>query len=120
MIVKQCSVPNCNEYCVPGSSFCAKHKAESDKRRAARKPFENAKRTADYSNPAWRKLKTVLLKDAYCAYCGSRENLQVHHIKPVREHPELFLVKENCMVLCRSCHAVVTAREVHGRKKANR
>lgn len=120
MKVKLCTAPNCNSFCVSNSSYCARHKAESDRRRALRKPFANAKRTADYSNPQWRKLKAGLLKDSYCSYCGSKENLQVHHIKPVREYPELFLEKDNCLVLCASCHAIETAKEIHSRKRRNR
>jgi len=120
MKVKLCSAPNCNAFCVAHSSYCAKHKALSDKARAERKPFESASRFADYSDPRWRKLKAELLKDSFCAYCGAREFLQVHHIVPVRENPELFLCRENCMVLCRSCHAAVTAREIQHRKRRDR
>lgn len=112
-----CSESNCNGFCVPGSCYCAKHKAESDRRRALKKPFENAKRTCDYSDPAWKKLRRSILDGVFCAYCGTKDNLQVHHINPVREHPELFLKRENCMVLCKSCHAAVTAREIQRRKK---
>ena len=29
---------------------------------------------------------------------------EVHHIKKVKEHPELRLVRGNLMCLCKSCH----------------
>lgn len=35
-----------------------------------------------------------------CQICGTSLNLQVHHIKPIRTHPELVTEKNNCLVLC--------------------
>lgn len=35
-----------------------------------------------------------------CQICGTSLNLQVHHVKPVRTHPELITEKNNCLVLC--------------------
>lgn len=47
----------------------------------------------------------VLERDGHqCRYCGHEENIDVHHIKHVRnggEHEE-----ENLITLCRSCHKI--------------
>ena len=50
-----------------------------------------------------------------CQECGARERLEVHHLKPVRTHPELSYDLSNLLTLCGSCHARHTAQELgHG------
>lgn len=39
-----------------------------------------------------------------CEACGSDENLNVHHVKPFHEHPELELDPTNLITLCREHH----------------
>ena len=43
-----------------------------------------------------------------CQKCGFKSKddyaLEVHHIKPVKSHPELEFDKENCITLCKNCH----------------
>jgi 5-methylcytosine-specific restriction endonuclease McrA len=40
-----------------------------------------------------------------CERCGSRENLQGHHVRSYSMHPELRDDPSNIAVLCASCHA---------------
>lgn len=43
----------------------------------------------------------------YCEACGSSEKLQVHHIMPFSNRPDLELLDSNLIVLCMSineCH----------------
>ncbi|NNC24224.1 HNH endonuclease [Salinisphaera sp. USBA-960] len=47
-----------------------------------------------------------------CTQCGSRHRLEVHHIKPVRTHPELAFDVANTATLCASCHNAETRREL--------
>lgn len=35
---------------------------------------------------------------------GNRTEINMHHIKPYKTHPELFLEEQNCQTLCVSCH----------------
>ena len=50
--------------------------------------------------------KEILKRDNYtCKNCGSKEKLQVHHIKSRKEFPELIMDKDNCITLCIRCHA---------------
>lgn len=52
----------------------------------------------------WR--KRVLERDGnQCTKCGSKENLEVHHIAHWAEYPELRLIEENGETLCNECHA---------------
>jgi 5-methylcytosine-specific restriction endonuclease McrA len=64
----------------------------------------------------WRALRVqVLRRDGHkCRECGSRGRLEVHHVRPVREAPELAFDLANLAALCGPCHARVTRYEVRG------
>ena len=59
-----------------------------------------------YQTQAWkRKRHTILIRDNFlCQYCKRRPAKMVHHIKCVKDFPELALVDENLVSLCYSCH----------------
>ena len=51
----------------------------------------------------WR--SKVIKRDNYeCQKCGSKNNLDVHHICPQKTHPHLALDYMNGITLCRKCH----------------
>src|SRR5688572_22333432 len=55
----------------------------------------------------WQKLAhNTVVKHPYCAVCGGKHSLQVHHKKPFHLYPELELVKGNLIVLCIRDHLV--------------
>ena len=45
-----------------------------------------------------------IAKNPECVACGSRKDLNVHHIKPFHSHPELELEPSNLITLCREHH----------------
>ena len=52
-------------------------------------------------SPQWHKLeKTFLESNPTCEVCGSKNKLNVHHIKPFHLHPELELDPKNLITLC--------------------
>ena len=58
----------------------------------------------------WLRLRSrYLAAKPTCNDCR-RLATEVHHIKPIRDYPELRLVWENLMGLCKSCHSKRTAR----------
>ena len=62
----------------------------------------------------WRKVRELkLAQDPLCELCEERGRTtparQVHHLKPVRSHPELGLVLENLFACCQSCHGIIEA-----------
>lgn len=59
-----------------------------------------------YETQKWYKLREMVFKrDQYtCKDCGRKLNLQVHHIKRAKMHPELFFEESNCITLCKPCH----------------
>ena len=64
-----------------------------------------AKRTYVPYNQPWNALSSEMRRQGICHRCGSRENLHVHHIIPVREGGKRE--QRNLVVLCSSCHKVV-------------
>lgn len=68
-----------------------------------------------YNTPAYKDWREYILKrDEYkCQMCGKIGiALEVHHIRPKRLWPELTLVIDNGITLCKSCHqTIVTGRE---------
>lgn len=61
----------------------------------------------------WRKLRErfkrhcihVLLVPIACAKCGTRDNLELDHVRPFRDrHDPLRLDLNNLQWLCRHCH----------------
>lgn len=73
-------------------------------------------------NPNWRggksyafKKKVALLRDNYsCLMCGHREPaiMEVDHIKPKCQFPELALEMSNLVTLCPNCHRRKSNREM--------
>jgi hypothetical protein len=50
-------------------------------------------------------IKEAIRKKGACERCGSKENLQGHHILPRREFPLFQCSESNIEVLCGSCHS---------------
>ncbi|EJS13420.1 hypothetical protein IKS_03499 [Bacillus cereus VDM062] len=72
-----------------------------------------------YKSREWRELRLKALKrdNFECCMCRDKGKYRkadcVHHIKEVKEYPELALTFDNLMSLCNTCH-----NEVHDRLKA--
>ena len=58
------------------------------------------------NNEVWREIKASVKAErgAKCERCGSRENIDLHHIKP-RSYGGKD-VKENAQLLCEPCHVL--------------
>jgi hypothetical protein len=76
------------------------------KRVAASKKRESNK--AHKRSPHWASVRDKFIKTARtCAACGGTAELQVHHIEPFNEKPNLELSPSNLIVLCMGpyeCH----------------
>lgn len=77
-----------------------------------------------YKLQLWRRKRaTILKRDNYeCQHCKKKVWLRqivkathVHHIKELRDYPELALDDDNLISLCFNCH-----EEVHDRNEKNR
>lgn len=67
-----------------------------------------------YSSKRWERARFLAKRrDGFkCVECGSRNKLEVHHIKPVRDRPDLAFDLVNLRTLCRDCHAIETNKEL--------
>lgn len=62
----------------------------------------------------WKALRMQALDrdDWSCVQCGERRRLEVDHIEPVRDRPDLAYSLTNLQTLCGRCHARKTRIEV--------
>ena len=126
MLKRICQYSGCNNMAEPGHTYCKAHLADSQKKHQEwleshnkKKPFENAVRTNNYNNSEWRRLRReVLERDGYrCCQCGAISEecgypLEIHHIIPPKGNKELFYDINNCVTLCKWCHARITQAEI--------
>jgi len=57
----------------------------------------------EHRSPKWQSIrKKHIINQPKCAACGGDKTLEVHHIKPFNEHPELELDLNNLITLCES------------------
>lgn len=66
-------------------------------------------------SPKWAKVRAAFLSThKSCAACGSTKTLEVHHITPFSNKPELELDPNNLIVLCESATDGVICHLYHG------
>ena len=101
---KPCSYPRCPELVAKGA-YCEKHKKQEHKRLDS---YRGTPKERGYDTQ-WTKVRAMKLQqDPLCEFCESIGKVTpavlVHHIKTIRDRPEIRLEMENLMSLCRSCH----------------
>lgn len=60
-------------------------------------------------SPDWPRVRAEhIRKHPFCAACGGKVDLEVHHVKPFHLFPELELDPTNLMTLCgkKNCHII--------------
>lgn len=62
----------------------------------------------------WPGLRLLALRrdDWRCVQCGARGQLEVDHILPTRDRPDLRFTLDNLQTLCRRCHTRKTRRDI--------
>ena len=66
-------------------------------------------------SPKWPGVeKAHLALHPYCARCGSKDKLNVHHIRPYHLFPGLELVESNILTLCESGNGGVNCHLAFG------
>ena len=109
-----CLAPGCNQLRIKDKKYCAGHvKQTTTEQEKAR----NAINSKVYSTN-WRRLRLIVLKDQpLCRLCLSmtpsviRPSVEVDHILPVKDRPDLQYTISNLQALCCHCHSVKTRQE---------
>lgn len=67
----------------------------------------------------WERFRKWFLNlHSICEFGDCMEKaVDVHHLKRVREFPQLKFVEENCQALCHSHHSFLTGKEDIGQRK---
>ena len=85
---KKCAYPGCNKIIPKGNKHCKIHI-----------------KTDIYHNAEWKRIRDLkLFIFDQCEKCGSKEDLQVHHITPLSVDKKLLTDWLNLMTLCKKCH----------------
>ncbi|MGB9780631.1 HNH endonuclease signature motif containing protein [Caldanaerobacter sp.] len=110
---KPCVYPGCSELVDVGKTYCDRHEAERRKQYYINDNRPSARRRG--YDETWEKLRKMYLAEhPLCEDC--LENgiytpaTEVHHIKKVKDNPELRLDINNLRALCKACHNRRTAR----------
>lgn len=83
------------------ASRCDEHRRADLRQRQG----ERDKTSPHWNRNRWKKLSIRLRRmSPFCELCGSTTQLQIDHIIPVSERPDLTFVVENLRVLCARCN----------------
>jgi len=110
--MKPCKRPGCPAITRDKSGYCDEHQEyQKEQKKQKHRSYDQArgKTAARGYDGQWRKVARIKLsKDPLCEPCLSQGRTVAaalpHHIKSVEEHPELRLVMDNLLSVCRSCH----------------
>lgn len=121
MILKLCACAGCGGFAVSGSPFCARHKAEADRR--PRQLFRGTRRNRSapyhhlYECARWKAVRRAQLeRSPFCAVCGAKAAI-ADHIVPHKGDESLFFNEGNVQSLCWKCHSAKTLAENNYFKK---
>ena len=113
--LRECKAANCHT--LTRETYCERHRRENTKpqdteRHRLYDKYKRDKKTAAFYRTAeWQAARAAAMARAYglCQDCLAAGRLtaadMVHHVKPLREYPELALVPSNLRPLCNKCHA---------------
>ena len=73
---------------------------------------ETVKKRNTYGYRKWR--NSVIERDKKCQICGSKENLEAHHIKEFSKYPLERLNLDNGVALCQKCHKKIHKKNKRG------
>lgn len=58
-----------------------------------------------FRSSKWSSVRNDFLKkNPYCAVCGGKKKLEIHHVQSFSTRPELELSEENLLTACRDHH----------------
>lgn len=103
--MRECRVTGCHNLTRDG--YCDKHlRLKNERHRIYDATARDKKAAAFYKSDEWKQARKLALARCFgiCQDCGGTAEM-VHHIKPLREYPELATAQSNLKPLCNKCHA---------------
>ena len=81
-----------------------------------------------YNSKTWKNIREIKMRDSNheCERCKSLgettgyhtgRQLDIHHIKPLEERPDLAYELDNLMVVCKNCHNYLEGRHWKQKEK---
>ena len=108
--MRECLASGCHNLTREG--YCAKHiSIKNERHKVYDRTARDKNAAAFYKSERWRKARELALAmhNGLCQDCLVQGRItdaeMVHHIKPLREYPELATVQSNLKPLCNRCHA---------------
>lgn len=108
--LRECAKIGC--HVLTRNTYCDKHTtAKNERHTIYDKTARDKKTAAFYKSAAWSKARALSMARHFglCQDCLERGVIRqadmVHHVKPLREYPELATVQDNLRPLCNKCHA---------------
>ena len=102
---RECRVAGCHNLTRDG--YCDEHKAmKINRHKIYDKSARDKKSAAFYKSKEWAQARELAMAKHFgvCQDCGDPAEM-VHHVRPLRYHPELALDQNNLRPLCNKCHA---------------
>ena len=89
-----------------------KHARVHKHSQAAQRPVERRGSASSRGyDSLWRRAAVAYLNEhPACVICGEGEQLEVDHIVPLRDRPDLKYETRNLQTLCKRCHGRKTGR----------
>jgi len=112
--LRPCKQVGCPQLTRDSSGYCDEHIHAVNEQQTRYERYRGSARQRGYDS-TWERLRKIVLREnPLCHDCLDRDRItpakEVHHIKKVREHPALRLVKSNLMCLCSQCHKSRTGK----------
>ena len=110
-----CAEPGCPR--LTHAARCEEHAGE--RRRLYRATPDRKAAKAFYASARWQRVRSIKLgQDPFCeaADCGELA-VDVHHVKPWQDFPDLAFALENLESLCKRCHGEKRAARGRGGRR---
>lgn len=110
---RPCTKPGCHRLVTGRAARCELHPYPKRNFNQENK-WRGSPRERGYDR-IWEKARKMYLAEhPICEECHRAVADTVHHVVPIVDAPELRLVEENFMGVCRGCHPIVEARSRKG------
>lgn len=107
---KPCSIPGCAALVDSGPCPAHAPRVATAKRLYDESRGSSAARGYDADWKRFRAWFLSLPQNKICHDCKRKPPTDVHHVKEIRDRPDLRLVASNCRALCKSCHRLARER----------